>query len=104
MVGDEHVAGLELRILEDVGDRVDRPTDDADRVERGVDLLRVVESGPLADDGLDLLLVVAASTVVDEPRVIGELRPANRAAQSPKHVVLIGGNGDPLPVAALEDV
>ena len=60
---DQHVACTELRILEDVGDRVDRAADHAGVVEDAVDLGGVVHARPVGDDPLDLLLVVAARDV-----------------------------------------
>ena len=79
---DQHLARLVLRVLEDLGDRVDRPADDAGLVEDAVDLAGVVLRRPLGDDALDLLLVLAAREVRREARVVGELgrAPSPRTA------------------------
>jgi hypothetical protein len=60
---EEHVARLILRILEDVGDRVDGTAYDTRVVEHPVDLGCVTLSRPLCDDPLDLLLVPTARKV-----------------------------------------
>ena len=101
---DQHVACTELRILEDVGDGVDRTADHAGVVEDAVDLGGIVQQRPVGDDALDLLLVVAARDVRCEPLVVGELRSVDRVAEPAEDVVGIGRDHHPLAVARLEDV
>src|SRR5262249_21229462 len=52
---DQHVGRLELRVFEDVGDRVDRAADHARLVHDAVDLGGRSRRRPLGDDALDLL-------------------------------------------------
>ena len=59
----------------------------------------VCSRGPLGDDALDLVLVVAAREVRREPLVVGELGPADRLAQPPEDVVGVRGDHHPLVVA-----
>ena len=101
---EEHVPRLVLRVFEDVGDRVDRAADDAGLVQRLVDLLRRALARPVADDPLDLVLVVTAREVRRELRVVGELGPADRFAEPAEDVVGVRGDHDPLVVGGLEDV
>ena len=104
LVLEQHVAGPELLVLEDVGDRVDRPADHAGLVEHRSISAAVVAAGPLGDDALDLLLVLAAREVGREPRRLRELRPAHRLAEAAEDLVGVRGDHDPLAVARLEDV
>ena len=101
---DEHLARLELGVLEDVRDAVDRPARDPRLVEGAVDLARVVLRGPLADDRVDRLLVLATRKVGREARVVRQLGPAHRVAEAPEDGVLVRGDDDPHVVAGLEDV
>src|SRR5262249_37737253 len=84
---DQHLARLELRVFEDVGDRVDRATDHARFVHDAVDLGGRPRRRPLGDDPLDLLLVLAARDVGGEARVVGELRLPDRGAEAGEAVV-----------------
>jgi hypothetical protein len=87
---EEHLAGLVLRILEDVGDRVDRAADHPGLVQDAVDLGRVVPGGPLGDDALDLVLIVPPREVRGDAGVVGELGTTDRVAEPSEHVVGVG--------------
>ena len=97
-------AGLELRVLEDVRDRVDRAADHARLVELAVDVGGGPRSGPHGDDPVDLLLVLAAREVGGEARIVAQLGHGHGLAQSPKDAVGVGRDHHPLVVAGLEDV
>ena len=91
-------------VLEDVRDRVDRAADDAGGVQGRVDLGRVPLGRPLADDALDLVLVLSPRQVGRELRIGGQLGPPHRLAEPPEHLVRVRRDDDPLAVARLEDV
>src|SRR5207253_4200554 len=80
LVLQQRIAGPELRVLEDVGDCVDRAADDTGLVEDAVDLGRVSLARPGADDPLQLLLVVAARAVSRKPGILCELGLSHRLA------------------------
>ena len=92
---EEHLACLVLRIVEDVGDRVDRTADDAGVVEDAVDLRRVVLCGPIGHDPFDLVLIVSARQVGREAGVVRELGSSDRLAEPSKDVVGIRGDDHP---------
>ena len=101
---DEHLASLELRVLEDLGNGVDRAAHDTRFVEDPVDVVCIVLRRPVGHDPLDLLLALAAGNVRREARVVRELGPPHCLAQPPVDVVLVRCDDHPEAVARLEDV
>ena len=103
VVGD-HPAGLQLCILDDLGDGVDRSADHAGLREGGDDIGGLAGGCPVADDLVELILIAPAGNMIDEPVVGGELGLFHRGAQPAEHGVLIGGDDDPAAVCGRVDV
>jgi hypothetical protein len=100
----DHTAHPKLRILDHVGDGVDRPGDDTGRRECIDDVDGLTFCRPVADDLVEFVLIAAPRRVIDEPVVDGQFRLPHRGAQPAEHGVLVGRDHDPAAVGGAVDV
>ena len=102
--GRDRVAGLVLRVLEDVRDRIDGPDDGLLGLERVRDLLVVALADPAADVLVEERLVLDAAVVVAEPRLVDDLRVADQAHDPLGDRLGARRQSEPVPVARLVGV
>src|SRR6516225_8312558 len=72
IVFDQHAAGPQLRVVDHLGDGVDRSRDNACGAEGFDDRAGLALGGPRADDLVEFVLVAAAGAVGGEPLVGGQ--------------------------------